>query len=59
MKIFELMEIPPQTGLEVYEEISAEFEKSVTPICMEIAFEFTSAELEVKVFPWIIIGPVT
>ena len=53
------MEIPPQTGLEVSEEISAVFEKSVTPICMEIAFEFTSAELEVKVFPYIMIGPVT
>ena len=45
------MEIPPQTGLEVSVEISAVFEKSVAPICMEIAFEFTSAELEVKVFP--------
>ena len=51
MKIFELIEIPPQTGLEVSEEISAVFEKSVTPICMEIAFEFTRAELEMNVFP--------
>ena len=51
MKVFEVMEIPPQTGSVVSEDISSESSKSVTPICIEIAFEFTSAAFEVKVFP--------
>ena len=59
VNVFEVSETPPQTGSDVSEDISSESSKSVTPICIEIAFEFTSAALEVKVFPWITIGPVT
>lgn len=59
MKVFDVIEIPPQTGSVVSEDISSESSKSVTPLCIEIAFEFTSAAFEVKVFPWITMGPVT